>query len=483
MISAPEFLQRLESIVGAAHVRHDEAGLADYTHDATFMEAPLLAAVLPASTEEVAAVVRLCAETGTPITARGAGTGLAGGPVPLGHGIVLSTERLLKLEIDGPNLMAVAGTGVITGTLDEAAAAHGLMYPPDPASVGLSSIGGNVACNSGGMRCIKYGVTADYVVGMTVVLADGTILNLGGKLRKRASGYRLIQLFVGSEGTLGIVTEVIVKLVPRPRFASTAMVGFAAIEDAAEAVARLMGSGHFPAALEIVDRDALELVAEHLPPGFKPDLGAVLIVEQDGNDREQVLTQLIEIVELLDGIDNRVAQTEVERAGIWKARRQFGHILRELRANVFSEDIAVPISQVPEMVRRFRALGLQHGMRIATVGHAGDGNLHPTLVFTEEQRPLVGPIVNEIFRDAIELGGSVSAEHGLGALKRDFAELEHGPDAIALMRRIKDVLDPQGILNPHKVFPELPPDGSFLDNQPGWGATLASGKDRSEVGA
>jgi len=483
MISAPDLVERLEAIVGAAHVRRDEAGLADYTHDATFMEAPLLAAVLPGSTEEVAAIVRLCAETGTAITARGAGTGLAGGPVPLGSGVVLSTERLLRLEIDAPNLMAVAGAGVITGTLDEAAAGVGLMYPPDPASVGLSSIGGNVACNSGGMRCIKYGVTADYVVGMTVVLADGSILKLGGRLRKRASGYRLIQLFVGSEGTLGIVTEVIVKLVPRPRFASTAMVGFATIEDAAEAVARLMGSGHFPAALEIVDRDALELVSDHLPPGFKPDLGAVLIVEQDGNDQEQVLSQLIDIVEHLDGIDNRVAQSEAERAGIWKARRQFGHILRDLRANVFSEDIAVPMSQVPEMVRRFRALGLKHGMRIPTVGHAGDGNLHPTLLFTEEQRPLVGPIVNQIFRDAIELGGSVSAEHGLGALKRDFAELEHGPDAIALMRRIKAALDPQGILNPHKVFPEQPPDAGFLDNQPGWGEKLASGKDRSEVGA
>lgn len=483
MISAPDLLDRLEAIVGAANLRRDEASREEYSHDATFMEGALLAAVLPGTTAEVAAVVRLCAESGTPITARGAGTGLAGGPVPLEGGVVLSTERLLTLEIDAPNLMAVAGTGVITGNLDEAAARHGLMYPPDPASVGLSSIGGNVACNSGGMRCIKYGVTADYVVGMTVVLADGSILQLGGKLRKRASGYRLIQLFVGSEGTLGIVTEVIVKLIPRPRFASTAMVGFATIEDAAEAVARLMGSGHFPAALEIVDRDALELVAEHLPPGFRSSLGAVLIVEQDGNDQELVLGQLIEIVELLDGVDNRVAQSEVERAGIWKARRQFGHILRDLRANVFSEDIAVPMSQVPEMVRRFRALSLEHGVRIATVGHAGDGNLHPTLLFTEQQRPLVGRIVDRIFRDAIELGGTVSAEHGLGALKRDYAELEHGADAIALMRRIKDSLDPQGILNPHKVFPELTPDPGFLENQPGWGAKLASGKDRSEVGA
>ena len=475
-----EVLDRVRAIVGDVNVIVDDR-LSDYEHDGTFLQHPLQAAVLPATTEEVAAVVRVCAETRTPITSRGAGSGLVGGPVPLSGGLVLSLERFTALEIDSANLMAVAGAGVINGDLDAAAAEHGLMYPPDPASKLISTIGGNVACNSGGPHCLKYGLTADYVVGLTVVLADGSVLKLGGRIRKRSSGYRMMQLFVGSEGTLGIVTEVIVKLVPRPRHQATAMVGFATIEDAAEAVRRVLQSGHFPAALEMLNRATLEIVGHLLPAGFRTDHEAVLVIEQDGNDREQVLQELAVMVEILDGIDNRVAQTEAEREGIWRARRHLGHVMVELRQNVFSEDIAVPISQVPEMVHRFQALAEKHGIRMPVVAHAGDGNLHPTLLFEEEQRRLVGPIAAQILRDAVELGGTISAEHGLGALKRDFAALEHSAEEIAWWRRLKDLYDPLGILNPHKIFPEQPADEHFLDAQPGWGRKLASGRDRAEV--
>ncbi|TME15971.1 MAG: FAD-binding protein [Chloroflexi bacterium] len=477
-----DLLERLQAIVGPDHVVSGEA-LEEYTHDATFLESPLEAAVLPGSTEEVAAVVKLCAETGTSLTTRGAGSGLVGGPVPLGRGIVLGMERFRHLEIDAANLMAVAGAGVVTGDLDAAAAEHGLMYPPDPASLAISTIGGNVACNSGGPHCLKYGLTADYVVGLTVVLADGSVLNLGGKLRKRSSGYRLMALFVGSEGTLGIVTEVIVKLIPRPRHQATAMVGYDTIEAAAEAVRTVLQSGHFPAALELINREALELIRDHLPAGFKSGHEAVLLIEQDGNDQEQVLLQLAEMVELMGGVDNRVAQSGAERDGIWRARRQFGHILMALRKNVFSEDIAVPISKIPEMVHRFHELGLKNGVSLPTVAHAGDGNLHPAFLFDDDQRHLISPLAAQIFRDAVELGGTISAEHGLGALKRDFAILEHGSEAIGWWRRLKDVFDPQGLLNPHKVFPEQPADDHFLDRQPGWGKKLASGRDRSEVSA
>jgi glycolate oxidase len=468
--------------VGDRHLVRGEA-LEDYRHDGTFMDGSPQLAVRPASTEEVAAVMRVCDAAGVAVTARGAGSGLVGGPVALGGGVVLSLERLDRLEIDTANLCAVAGAGVITGKLQEAAAAEGLMYPPDPASVDICTIGGNVACNSGGMSCLKYGVTADYVTGMTVVLADGSVLELGGKLRKRASGYRLMALFIGSEGTLGIVTQVILKLVPRPRSRATALVGYRTIEEAAEGVRRLLVSGHFPSALELMDANALKLVAHELPSGFETALEAVLIVEQDGNDPEQVLAQLAEIVELLGGADDRVAQSEAEQEGIWRARRRFGHVLISMRKNFFAEDVAVPISQIPEMTRRFTALAERLGVTIATVGHMGDGNLHPTIVFSDEQRPLVGPAAAQIFRDALELGGSISAEHGLGALKRDYAELEHGARALQVMREIKRTLDPKGLLNPHKVFPESPPDDGFLERQPGWGAKLASGRDRSELGA
>jgi glycolate oxidase len=371
-----ELIELLRAAVGPANVISDER-LEPYSHDATFMEGPLAVAVLPASTEEVARVVRICADTGTPLVARGAGTSLTGGSVPMGGALVLSLERLDGVEIDPDNVVAVAGAGVITGRLQEEAAVHGLMYPPDPASVSLSSIGGNVSCNAGGMCCVKYGVTSDYVIGLTVVLADGTVLRLGGRTRKRASGYRLAQLFVGSEGTLGIVTEVILKLIPLPRHHATAMLGYHSLEAAAKAVARLLGSGHFPAAIEIMDRTSLELVQEHLPPGFEPRYEAVLIVDQDGNDLEQVQMQLLEIAEILDGADNRVAQSSLERDGIWNARRGFGKVLMAMRKNFFAEDVAVPIARIPEMVRRVGELSRRTGVTICIVGHAGDGNLHP----------------------------------------------------------------------------------------------------------
>jgi glycolate oxidase len=476
-------VQRLAGVVGPAQVLAGEEGLAEYSHDATFMDAAPALAVLPADTDEVAAVIKICAETATPLTARGSGTGLSGGPVPLGGGVVLSLQRLRHLEIDAANICAVAGAGVITSDIQDAAAGAGLMYPPDPASHTMSTIGGNVACNSGGMSCLKYGVTADYVLGGTVVLADGRVLQLGGRTRKRASGYRLMSLFVGSEGTLGIVTQVILKLIPLPRHRATAMVGYRTMDDAAVAVSRVLGSGHLPAALELMDRAALDLLAHLLPPGFKTELGAIVIVEQDGNDAERVRLDLEGIVGQLGGLDNRVAQTEAERDGLWLARRSFGKRLMEIRKNFFAEDISVPIAAVPEAVRRFEKLSRETGVSIATVGHAGDGNLHPAIIFTDEQRHLVGPMAARIFKDAVELGGSISAEHGLGALKRDYAELEHGPDAIGLMRQIKAIFDPIGILNPHKVLPEGPADDAFLERMPGWGTKLASGRNRSEVGA
>jgi glycolate dehydrogenase FAD-linked subunit len=472
---------RLEEIVGPTHVLRGDAA-EDFTHDATFMQHGLLAVVRPADTEEVAAVVTLCAESGTPVVARGSGTSLVGGPVPLAGGVVLSLDRLTRLEVDLPNTVAVAGAGVITGHLDEAANAVGLMYPPDPASVGMSTIGGNVACNSGGMRCLKYGVTADYITGLIVVLASGQVLRLGGKLRKRSSGYRLAQLFIGSEGTLGIVTEVTVKLVPQPRHRATAMVGFATVEDAARAVSRVLAAGHFPAALEIMDRGAMRLVGDLLPPRFDPDLEAVLIVEQDGNHEEHVQLDLMRIVELLDGVDNRVAQSSAERDRLWEARRSFGKVLMAMPHNYFAEDVAVPLAAIPEMIGRVQRLAAETELQICIVGHAGDGNLHPTIIFDDEQRRLVSRAAAQIFRDALELGGSISAEHGLGALKRDYAEAEHGVEAMTLMHQLKELMDPGGILNPHKVFPEQPADDEFLNRMPGWFPDPGERSRRTEAG-
>jgi glycolate oxidase len=477
-LTTDRLVRALRDIVGDRHVILAES-LKEYLHDASFLDGTSVCAVLPASTDEVAAIVRICSKMEIPITPRGAGTGLVGGTVPLAGGVVISLERMNHVEIHPEDLCAIAGAGAFTGQVQAMAQEFGLMYPPDPASVEISSIGGNVSCNAGGMRCLKYGVTADYVIGMTVVLASGRVLRLGGRVRKRASGYRIMSLFEGSEGTLGIITELVLKLIPSPLHRATAMVGFSSIAEAATAIQRLLTSGYLPAALELMDRGALDLVAEHLPTGFDNAMGAVVIVEQDGSDLSHVQSQLEEFVAELHGIDDRIAQSERQREGIWNARRGFGLVLKSMRKHFFAEDVCVPISQIPEMVRRFTSLAEKTGIQIATVGHAGDGNLHPTIIFSEDQLPAVGLVAGQILRDAVDLGGTISAEHGLGALKRDYAGLEHGSDAIGIMREIKNLLDPQGILNPHKMFPEAAPDPQFLSRLPGWGTSL----DRAEAGA
>jgi glycolate oxidase len=472
-----DVVRRLRREVGPSWVLEDDLGR--YERDATFLTAAPLAVVRPGTTEEVAAVVQVCAEARLPVVARGAGTGLSGGPVALGGGVVVDLGRLDRLEIDPADGCAVAGPGVITATLQAAAAEHGLMYPPDPASVAMSTIGGNVACNAGGMSCLKYGVTADYVTGLTVVLADGRVLTLGGRTRKRASGYRLHQLFVGAEGTLGLVTELVLRLVPRPQHRACAMVAYESVQACVAAVGRLLGSGYLPVALELLDRSALQLVAGDLPPSLGALIPeavvpeavvpeAVLLVEQDGNDAAQVAREVEDMVERLGGSHAVVARSEAERAAFWRGRRAIGEYLMTRPRNYLPEDIAVPLAAVPEMVAAIRAVGELYRLRIVLFGHAGDGNLHPVIVFGDDERERVSPACAQIFRHAVRLGGTISAEHGLGALKRDFAELEHGRAALALMREVKQLLDPQGILNPHKIFPEHPATDDFLLAQPGW---------------
>lgn len=462
-----DLIAKLEDVVGSNHVRVS-SGNELFDHDATFVDGTVSAVVHPRNTNEVATLLERCHEMKVPVTARGAGTSLVGGPVPLSGGVVLVLDRLNEVVVDARNICVVAGAGAVTGDIQSAAAEFGFLYPPDPGSVGISTIGGNIACNAGGMCSVKYGVTADYVIGLTVVLADGSILTLGGKTRKRSSGYRLIQLFIGSEGTLGVVTEATLKLMPLPRYRSAAMIGYNRLEDAAEAVSRTLAAGHFPSSLEILDSNAVNLLSGHLPQGFKPKLAGVLLVEQDGNDEAWTRAELDRMMANLGGSVRLVAETEAEREALWAGRRHFGRILMSRRKNHFSEDVAVPIGAVPEMVKRVQAVGEETGLTIATVGHAGDGNLHPCFVFDDDERHLVGPAAERIFRMALELGGTISAEHGLGALKRDFSELEHGDTSIGLMRDIKSLLDPEGILNPHKIFPEGPADGEFLDRLPGW---------------
>lgn len=360
----------LAAIVGSEHVLTHTWQLEEFGHDATFVTASPDLVVRPGTTDEVSAVVAQLWDAGIPITTRGAGTGLSGGAVPLSGGAMISLGRLTGLEIDTGSMCAVAGAGVITAHLQEAAATRGLMYPPDPASVETCTIGGNIATNAGGPACLKYGVTAEYVLGLTVVLADGRVLRLGGKARKKSAGYRLVQLFVGSEGTLGLVTEAVLRLVPLPKERATALVAFRTVGDAAEAVAALLGGGHLPAALELIDRSSLEYVADLLPEGFPHGAAAVLLIEQDGSDRHAVTQEVLEMVKVAEASSALGSMADLDgsrRSEMWRARRMIGTRLLERRSYRLSEDIAVPIAGLVEMVAKIHEIAASTGDRKSVV--------------------------------------------------------------------------------------------------------------------
>lgn len=454
-------IEELRAIVGADQVHAGPAQLISYSLDGTFAQNPPDVALTPVSTEEVAAVMRLAARENLTVLPRGAGTSLAGGGIPIGGGILLSLARMNEiLEIDTANAVAVVQPGVITAKLQTEVEKLNLFYPPDPASLNQSTLGGNVACNAGGPRCLKYGVTKDYVLGMSVVLADGRLLKLGGKLVKNVTGYQLTQLFVGSEGTLGIITEIVLRLRPLPRYRSTAAAYFGTLDDASTAVAAIIAAGILPATLEMMDNTTINVVEDYLRLGLPRSAEAMLILEQDGNDAAAALAEverMADVCRCQGAVSVEVAADGAARDALWRARRAVSGALGRVRPNKLGEDIAVPRSNVPEMVRRVGKISEQVGLPIAVFGHAGDGNLHPNILFDRRnpgELERVEQAAAAIFRAAIELGGTLSGEHGIGSLKREFLEEDIGPTAVELMRGIKQVFDPRGLLSPHKVFPE-----------------------------
>lgn len=456
-------LREFAAIVGSEQVHAGTAGLIAYSLDGTFAQEPPDVALTPATTAEVAAILRICSREGMPVLPRGAGTSLAGGAIPIGGGVLLSLARMNTIiEIDTTNAVAVVQPGVVTGDLQRAVETLGLFYPPDPASLQQSTLGGNVACNAGGPRCLKYGVTKDYVLGLTVVLADGRVLRTGGKLVKNVTGYQLTQLFVGSEGTLGVITEITLRLIPLPRHRSTAAAYFTRLEDASEAVAAIIAGGILPVTLEMMDRTTINVVEDALGLGLPRDAEALLILEQDGADPEtaQRGVEAMAVICRAHGAARvKVARDAAERDAIWRARRATSGALGRVRPNKLGEDIAVPRSALPEMVRRIRVISEEVGLPIAVFGHAGDGNLHPNILFDRRnpgELERVERAAAAIFRAALALGGTLSGEHGIGSLKREFLEEDLGADAVGLMRGIKAVFDPRGLLSPHKVFPDAP---------------------------
>ncbi len=416
-------------------------------------------AVLPETAEEIRTVLAIASRHRVPVVPVAARTGKSGGALALHGGIALSLERMNRiLEISPEDMIARVQPGVVTGQLQAAVEEHGLFYPPDPNSLETCTIGGNVAENAGGPRAVKYGVTREYVLGLTVVLPTGEILRLGRRSIKGVAGYDLTALMVGSEGTLGIVTEITLKLLPRPRCVSTALLVFRSVAEGARAVNKVLQGGLLPRCLELMDDVSLAAAARTSPYRFPPDAGAALLVETDGDDEEQVLAEIVRLAALVEGEvqgEVIVAQNESQRRDIWETRRYLSVNLKALHPRKLSEDVAVPRSRIPEMVARAKAAGARVGLEVATYGHAGDGNLHCNVLFDRpEERGRADEAVSAILRDAVDLGGTLTGEHGIGVTKRDFLEYEQGPEVVALERRLKALFDPLGILNPGKIFPE-----------------------------
>jgi glycolate oxidase subunit GlcD len=454
-------LEALRSIVGAGFLLTRAEDLVTYETDASIAR-PLgdaLAVALPASTEEVAALVRVAAAHGLPVVTRGAGSGLAGGATPSAGALVISLNRMERIAVDTAQMTAQVGAGAVTAEVQKAAEAAGLFYPPDPSSQAASTIGGNIACNAGGPRCVKYGVTADYVLAVTAVLADGSVVRWGDGLAGQAPDSALAQLMVGSEGTLGIITEATLRLIPLPKARRTTMALFDTLEAACATVEQIMAAGVVPAGLEIMDDSCIAAVEAYLKLGLPRDVGAMLLLLADGEPEEVEAdaARLADLARAGGARDVQVARSAADEANLWKARRAVSIALTRVRPNRLGEDISVPLTRIAECVQRIKAVSAEHGLPIVVFGHAGDGNLHPNILFDAKdpaETARIWPAAEAVFGAALAVGGTLSGEHGVGTLKRPFMREALGAASLAAQRRIKARLDPAGLLNPGKVLPD-----------------------------
>ncbi len=459
----PRIVDALRAIVGERNVRTDEEALEKYAHDETVgLWAQPEVVVFVHSAQEVAEVFRLAVRERVPVTPRGAGYGLSGGAVPVFGGIVLSTEKMNRiLEIDKQNLMVTVEPGVITGDIHRAVEAEGLFYPPDPASLDSCTIGGNIAEGAGGPRAVKYGTTKDYVCGLEAVLPSGDIITCGGKLVKNVTGYNLIQLLVGSEGTLAVVTKIVLRLLPLPKFRVDLLVPYDDFQAAADTVSDIIAARILPATIEFMEQDSV-LAAERLLQKTVPydDAAAHLLIQLDGNRPEAVDADFEAVGEIClahGARDVLVAKDTRTRDRLWEARRAIVDALKHESPVNHMEDVVVPRAEIPALLRGIKEIARRHGVRIVCFGHAGDGNVHVNALKDalgdEEWQALVPVLSEEIYRLTLSLGGTITGEHGVGATRRRYLPMALDPAQIALMRGIKEVFDPHHILNPGKIFP------------------------------
>ncbi|WP_075754670.1 FAD-binding oxidoreductase [Sporomusa sphaeroides] len=456
-----QHIEALKRIVGTEHVLTSAEELHCYSYDATpgFSHMPDVV-VIPGTTEEVAKVLALANSEKIPVYTRGSGTNLSAGTIPTKGGIVLLMTRMNQIiEIDTENLVAVAQPGVIVSDLNKAVETHGLIYPPDPGTVTTATLGGTVSENAGGLRGLKYGVTKHYVMGLEVVLASGQVMNVGGKNVKDVSGYDMTKLFTGAEGTLGVITKIIVKLVPAPEAKKSMMAIFKNLDNAGNSIAAIIAAKIIPATLEIMDNATIRTVEDYAKVGLPVDAEAVLLIEVDGIPEvvEKEAAKVLEVLTINKADEVRQAKDAAERDKIWAARRAALPALAKLRPTTFVEDATVPRNKVPEMIRAVNEIAKKYNVTIGTFGHAGDGNMHPTIVCDirdEEEMSRVYKAMDEIFGTAIKLGGTLSGEHGIGLGKLKYMEDQFGPVAMEAMRNIKRALDPNLILNPGKLVGE-----------------------------
>ncbi|MFN8310365.1 MAG: FAD-linked oxidase C-terminal domain-containing protein [Chitinophagales bacterium] len=431
----------------------------DETEDLRFYPEVVLK---PNSTAEVSAIMKYCNAHRIPVSPRAAGTGLSANSLCVYGGVMLSIERMNRiLEIDEKNLQLTTEPGVITEVLQNTVKEKGLFYPPDPSSRGSCFIGGNVACNSGGPRAVKYGVVKDFVLNLEVVLASGEVIWTGANVLKNSTGYNFTQLFVGSEGTLGVITKIVLKLIPHPKFNLVLLAPFTSMEQAAAAVAATFQAGITPSCLEFMERDAIDWVCNWLGDvtiPIEPHVKANLLIELDGNDLDVLYKQSEQLYEVLSNFECGeilFADSEAQKADLWRMRRNVANAVKSTAVTI-EEDTVVPRFHLPELLHHIKAVGKKYNFRSVCYGHAGDGNVHVRIIkdqLTDEYwKNTVPEGVREIFEKVVELGGTISGEHGIGWVQRRFMDIKFSPMQMDLMRGVKGVFDPNGILNPGKVF-------------------------------
>ena len=453
-----QVIEEMVQVLGKERVKHEREDLICYSYDAANMIEMPGVVVFPTTTEEVSTILKIASRWKVPVTTRGGGTNLVSGTVPTLDSIVLSTQLFNQIkEIDEENLVAVIEPGVITRDLHRAVEARGLFYPPDPAAFNMSTMGGNVAENAGGPRGFKYGVTKDYLLGLTVVLMDGRIIKAGGRTIKNVSGYDLTRFFAGSEGTLGVITEIIVRLIPLPEHKQTMLALFDELDQAAKTVTAIIKNKVVPTTLELMDHEIIELIERRDPVGFPTDVGAAMLFEVDGS-KEEVSAQIEKVKDICIAQGARsvkLAANQEEAENLWRGRRNTFGVLAQSFTTVYPEDATVPRNKVPEMIRRMKEIGKKHNVGMLVLGHMGDGNLHPNICINDyEERAIerAEAAIDDLFAAALECGGTLSGEHGIGQAKKKYLSWQFDPDTISVMKELKKTLDPHGLLNPGKIF-------------------------------